>query len=112
MAATTTSSPDLQAHNRGNDTYGSGNALRSDSALLIGEQSGHRPATTPREGRRGRLGLYLGKRGHELVTGLLDFTLNGLRGTGIAHRESLAARPIAPYPCPYCEQFAVTKILQ
>ena len=108
MAATTTSTPELQAHNRGYDTYGSGDALGADTTLLIDEQSGHRLATPPSEGRRSRLGLDLGKRGHELVTGLLDVTLNGLRGTGIAHEESLAARSADPHPWPYCESFAET----
>jgi hypothetical protein len=76
VAATTTSAPDLQPHNRGDDTYGRGDALGTDSALLIGEQSGHGLAATSRKGSRGRLRLDLGKSCYELATSLLDLILN------------------------------------
>ena len=109
MTAPTTAAPDLQPHDRGYDTYGDGNALGSNTAALISEEPSDCLATSSSEGRRGRLCLDLGKSGYELLTGLLDLILKGLRGTGIAHRGSVAARVGASYSCPYCKEFAVTK---
>jgi hypothetical protein len=108
VTAPTTAAPDLQPHDRGYDTYGDGNALGSNTAALISEEPSDYLATSPSEGRRGRLCLDLGKSGYELLTGLLDLILKGLRGTGIAHEESLAARSADPHPWPYCDSFAVT----
>ncbi|CAB4921891.1 unannotated protein [freshwater metagenome] len=75
MTTTTTSAQDLPADHRGDHADGIGNTIGSNSAALVGEETAHCLATSPRKSGRRRLGLDLGESGHELVTGLLDLIL-------------------------------------